>query len=807
MTIGTTFRSDASGNDAATSYPYGFKIFAESHLSVVVRNVSNGVETELVYPTHFSVTGVGAAGGGNVVLLDTDGAWQNANGTLKTGYAISIRREVPVSQGTDIRNQGGFFADVHEDTFDYLTMILQQHEDTLLRSIRWTESFDPDDFDSVLPTPSAGMALGWNATEDGLTNLVSVGTVGVSAFMETVLDDTTAAGVFTTLGISAAVQAALGEATGPLAINALGGSVVPSPRMQVGGMNFNGSTTYLDGNALTGIADGKEFTWFGTVRFANAASAIEVLHDATGTRFQIARTATGELQVRAANSAAVEILNRTTITLPCAAAGTYRILLSVDLTGTTPMAMYVNEVAQTFNAGTFTNDTIDFTTTEHSIGATVAGASFFTGDFYTLAFLTSALTLSQEAVRRRFYSIANNDDEYMGEFGEMTNPSGTPPVLFLAYDRGAGWPINKGSATGTFVQNGTIATVSTATIFRRFARHVHGGNNLIGGTIVHSRSGNAETIAVKHKSGNDPSAQFPVYVVMRDQAATTGGYVLRPITAALSITIANTSTMGMVNSIAARLWSAIFDDAGTLRLGVINCLSTTAGVGTGRDVTALYPLKAFGIASSTAEGGGAADNAQVFYTTTAVSAKPYTAIGYATWESGLAAIGVWDTAPSRIQLFGPGVPLPGEVIQIQRNANGTMTTGVTTVPGDNTIPQITEGDQYLSQAITPTSAANVLQIESAAALSASGATPTVIFSLHKGGVNNAVVSEMVTKITGGFSTQRLIHKMLAEVTSAITFSGRAGAIAAATTTFNGTGGVQYLGGVLNSFIEAQEIMA
>ncbi|MDR8235854.1 phage tail protein, partial [Acinetobacter baumannii] len=32
----------------------------------------------------------------------------------------------PVTQETDLRNQGKFFAEVHEDAFDKLTMLIQQ---------------------------------------------------------------------------------------------------------------------------------------------------------------------------------------------------------------------------------------------------------------------------------------------------------------------------------------------------------------------------------------------------------------------------------------------------------------------------------------------------------------------------------------------------------------------------------------------------------------------------------------------------------------------------------------------------------
>jgi hypothetical protein len=214
MTIGTRYRNDASGNDAATAYPYQFKIFAATDLRVIVRNTSTGIETVLTYPTHYTVSNVGNKNGGNVTLADVDGAWQNAaDGTLKTGYDIAIRRQVSVEQDTDIRNQGSFHADTHEDEFDYLTMIDQQQEDKLGRALLLGESYDPTDFDLTLPAPDAGLCLAWNATEDGLVNVASPGALTVSGYISTLLDDADAGAAQTTLGISAFVKTLLDDAS------------------------------------------------------------------------------------------------------------------------------------------------------------------------------------------------------------------------------------------------------------------------------------------------------------------------------------------------------------------------------------------------------------------------------------------------------------------------------------------------------------------------------------------------------------------------------------------------------------------
>lgn len=360
--------------------------------------------------------------------------------------------------------------------------------------------------------------------------------------------------------------------------------------------------------------------------------------------------------------------------------------------------------------------------------------------------------------------------------------------------------VNKNIAAGDLADRSVLArTIADATL----------GFNIVNGTVVQTRVGNAETFAVKTLAGNDPSAADPVGFVFRDQVATTGGYIVRWVTAALSLTISSGSTTGAVNGVPFRLWLVAFDDAGTVRLGAINCLSSVAGAGSGRDVTAIYPLAQFGVASSTAEGGaGAADNAQTFYTGVAVAAKPYTPVSYSTWEAGLAAAGTWVTAPSRIQLFGRGVPLPGQPIQFARIDTGAVATGATTVPNDDTIPASTEGDLYMAApAITPSSAANVLR------LCAKGHfTNSVINQFAMSFYQDAVVNALKTAhqlITNAGSEIQMAaeHEMLAAAAVATTFKVRAGGASAGTTTFNGSAGARLYGGVLSSLLRVEEIMA
>ncbi|HBV7426233.1 TPA: right-handed parallel beta-helix repeat-containing protein [Citrobacter freundii] len=116
MTVSTEVdHNDYTGNGVTTSFPYTFRIFHKSDLVVQVVDLSENI-TELTLDTDYTVTGAGGYTGGNVVL----------SSPLANGYQISISRELPVTQETDLRNQGKFFAEVHEDAFDKLTMLIQQ---------------------------------------------------------------------------------------------------------------------------------------------------------------------------------------------------------------------------------------------------------------------------------------------------------------------------------------------------------------------------------------------------------------------------------------------------------------------------------------------------------------------------------------------------------------------------------------------------------------------------------------------------------------------------------------------------------
>ena len=234
--------------------------------------------------------------------------------------------------------------------------------------------------------------------------------------------------------------------------------------------------------------------------------------------------------------------------------------------------------------------------------------------------------------------------------------------------------------------------------------------------LAASVGSSALTISLKGADGNDPSASNPVKIAFRNASLPVGTPSLLTATSALSLVISSGSTMGFANATAGRLWIVAFNDAGTLRLGAINC----------RSGTDIYPLGGTKIASSAAEGGaGGADSAHVFYTGTAVASKAFKVLGYMDWASGLTTAGTWAIVPTTIKLYDLGDKLPGDVVQMVSStsiANFTMNSA-------------TYADTPSEVTMSLTSAANVVSLSATGSIGivASAADKRVRARLSRGG--------------------------------------------------------------------------
>ena len=151
----------------------------------------------------------------------------------------------------------------------------------------------------------------------------------------------------------------------------------------------------------------------------------------------------------------------------------------------------------------------------------------------------------------------------------------------------------------------------------------------------------------------------------------------------------------------------------------------------------------------------------------------------------------------------------GKVVQVVNVQTGAVATGTGRIPQDDTIPQITEGDEYMTLAITPTSATNKLLIESTAMMTVNGGT-SLTMALFVGTTANALAA--IGGNSNGGSVNRgmtLVHNMVAGTTSELTFRIRLGPNAAVTLAFNSGEGVgtRLYGGVCASSITITEYTA
>ena len=147
----------------------------------------------------------------------------------------------------------------------------------------------------------------------------------------------------------------------------------------------------------------------------------------------------------------------------------------------------------------------------------------------------------------------------------------------------------------------------------------------------------------------------------------------------------------------------------------------------------------------------------------------------------------------------------GSVLQVVNSQTGAVATTTTTIPFDDTIPQITEGAQFLSLAITPISATSKLLFQIVLMVSTSGAN-NVGVALFQGATTSAIAATLTFPSTGNNNTCALNYFMTSGTTSSTTFTVRAGP-GAGTLTVNGNTSARLFGGVMYSSITITEIAA
>jgi len=147
----------------------------------------------------------------------------------------------------------------------------------------------------------------------------------------------------------------------------------------------------------------------------------------------------------------------------------------------------------------------------------------------------------------------------------------------------------------------------------------------------------------------------------------------------------------------------------------------------------------------------------------------------------------------------------GKLVQVVNTQTGAVATGTTVIPYDDTIPQNTEGDEYMTLAITPTSASNTLEFDIVVQASFSGGGRQIAALFQDSTADSIAVGAMRVDSSAEIVTISFKHEMTAGTTSATTFKVRSGNGNSGTTTFNGASGARRFGGVCASSITIREI--
>lgn len=167
MTVSTaTARVAYSGSGSTGPFTIPFYFLANSHIRAV--KLAGGVETELTLTTDYTLTGAGDEDGGELTLVVA----------LASGETLTIVRNVPVTQETDWPVADPFPAVSHERAADKLTMIVQQINDTVGRTVRQPVSDAATIAELPIKTARASKFLAFDADGDPTAADGSDGTTG-----------------------------------------------------------------------------------------------------------------------------------------------------------------------------------------------------------------------------------------------------------------------------------------------------------------------------------------------------------------------------------------------------------------------------------------------------------------------------------------------------------------------------------------------------------------------------------------------------------------------------------------------------
>ncbi len=292
-------------------------------------------------------------------------------------------------------------------------------------------------------------------------------------------------------------------------------------------------------------------------------------------------------------------------------------------------------------------------------------------------------------------------------------PNGGSNITTAAGDYALVLALTKTNVAVVYYQRATGAALSSQGLnvgASALGNSALGINQPVNLGLTASVGSSALTVSITGVNGAAPSSVNPVLIPFRSSTLATGTPVIDSLQSSLSITIASGNTMGCTSGVACRIWIYAIDNTGTPAIGVMTCSNTTQIFACSDDLV-------FNTASGTS---GGSSGGTLYASTGSLAGKAVRIIGYL--EATEATAGTWATAPSKIQLFGPGMKKPGDIVQgpiyatSNNGSTGSGTSNTTTLP---------------TLSITPTSPINLIRIAARGILGTASSSATITAQIFR----------------------------------------------------------------------------
>ncbi len=177
----TSVKTTTTCDNSTVAFTFTFPIVQSSDLTIILRVISTGVETTLTETTHYTVSATNNdySSGGTVTTV----------ATYDTTYTLTLLRNVPDTQNTDLDDSGVLRLQTLENALDRLTMLVQQLQE---QSNRAPLAPPGETLTMTLPSSVTRASQYFGFTSTGIPTVLSsgldVGDTTLSSYMETVVE-------------------------------------------------------------------------------------------------------------------------------------------------------------------------------------------------------------------------------------------------------------------------------------------------------------------------------------------------------------------------------------------------------------------------------------------------------------------------------------------------------------------------------------------------------------------------------------------------------------------------------------------